>query len=188
MLQLAFVGVLLLDFINTEPSWHRNLRRSRQRARGLLAAHRLGFLVSPATLQSAAAKLQHHHGSSVGTFEPLPMGEGKKPDWYCGRCKGKDGGKFLNFHFRTSCKMCQVAKGKCHGGDKQRNGAPTMSLAERQVAAAKTKAKQDSKQGNKAREQQLQMQNDMLKRERGSEAQAGGGCCKGAGDWQSLRQ
>ena len=137
MCKLAIVGTLSVDYANTEPAWHRNLRRSRQQARGILAAHKLGFAVRATTLQTAANRLRGHHGSAVGPIGALPMGQNGKCDWFCNRCKTKDGKRFDNTGFRTHCILCKAEKGRCHSGDKPKPGGPTKSLAERQSAQAK---------------------------------------------------
>jgi hypothetical protein len=47
-----------------EATWHRNARATRQRARGIVAAHRLGIAVPSARLQQAVASLSSHHGAA----------------------------------------------------------------------------------------------------------------------------
>ena len=71
------------------------------------------------------------------------MLETQAADWLCRLCKGKDGKQFQNFSWRSSCKMCRVAKGKCFGGKvtTYAQGKPAVSLAERQVQRQQLEAK-----------------------------------------------
>ena len=126
-----------------EPAWHRNQRKQRQLARGLLAAYKLGVPVDTKTFNDAALRLSCHHGSSVGAVGPRPMafekgggkGGGKEggSEWKCKRCLDFDGMPFKNRSFRTHCFKCNVHKGKCHGGEVKAIGNPTKSLAQRQM-------------------------------------------------------
>ena len=129
-----------------EPAWHRNLRKKRQLARGIVAAAGLGFAVDNSRVAAAAARLCGHHGSamvpSLATAAP-----GRKADWYCHKC-GIDKvtfGKFDNCHF------CGGAKRICHGGPAPKKASGGVrdrpSTAQRQVEqqrkadrAAKTSA------------------------------------------------
>ena len=46
-----------------EPSWHRNLRKERQRARGLIAASKIGIQIPPHIIEQALQVLAPHHAT-----------------------------------------------------------------------------------------------------------------------------
>ena len=146
--KLADIEALtLFSFVKTEPSWHRNQRKKRQLARGVLAAVRLGVVIDNHIASSAFHRLNNHHGSAVGKVVGSTSSmsiRGSDAHWQCRLCKTK-GEPTFNFGHRTSCFGCKVDKGKCHGGPakdrRAQNAAKAQSslpsLAERQVACQK---------------------------------------------------
>ena len=162
----------VFDFVITaaagkEPAWDRNQRKQRQQDRGLLHAHKQGLVQLSAAsgklaVQSAALRLEKHHGSSAGKWTymvPTPRGSNGS-DWSCKRCKDKTGKPFVNWAVRSSCLLCRVHKGQCYGGDvKDISSSPTKSLAQRQTEQGRHADKQQHKQ------QQLRKENESLKQE-----------------------
>ena len=49
----------------SEDAWHRNLRRSRQSAKGILAAEKLGLDIPEATIEAAKCVLFEHHATNA---------------------------------------------------------------------------------------------------------------------------
>ena len=52
----------------SEDAWHRNLRRSRQSAKGILAAVKLGLDIPEATVEAAKCVLFEHHATDADTM------------------------------------------------------------------------------------------------------------------------
>ena len=52
----------------SEDAWHRNLRRSRQSAKGVLAAKKLGLDIPEATIEAAKRVLLEHHATDADTM------------------------------------------------------------------------------------------------------------------------
>ena len=99
-----------------EPAWHRNARRDRQRARGLVLAAGLGFAVPTSVVNSATAALSRHHGSAA---EMVRSGPGKLNNsiaqnaWKCLVCSEHDtleAGAFWVGQHKTHCPKCGLAK------------------------------------------------------------------------------
>lgn len=92
-----------------EAAWHRNLRRRRQTARGLVAAARYGGEVPPSELQKAREILIHHGTAPAmaGAWHKV-TGRHNANAWKCTTCSG--GG--FNFWVRPNkdnCPQCQAA-------------------------------------------------------------------------------
>ena len=142
-----------------EPAWHRNQRKRRQQDRGLLHAHKLGFVPHCASTVAAAHRLTLHHGSAAVT-----MPECARPgnDWLCKRCKDSSGAAFTNWASRKHCLKCKVHKGQCFGGDVTNpKASPTKPLAQKQVE----QGKKLEKQATQHHQQQLRKENERLKQE-----------------------
>ena len=122
-----------------EPAWHRNLRKLRQKDRGVLAATNLGLLQPSSFARAAVRRLSNHHGSSPGKA----MSGWEKPDWHCKSCKGADHKPYRNKGFRAECRICRIGKGACFGGNVAASGPPTKrTLADRQIAGEKAAKRQ----------------------------------------------
>ena len=167
-LRRASLGVGAVEKVK-EASWHRNLRKNRQQARGVLAANKVRAL--PESITSRAVRLLFkHHGSSIGT-----MVQKEKQMWLCKTCKGSDGKHYRNNAFRLSCHICGVGKGSCFGGPVPTKEPSHRTLAAKQVHAAKVKEKEDRKamdaaafKKQQAELKKLQQKIDQLEAKRGT--------------------
>ena len=156
-----------IDFANTEvkgsyePSWHRNQRKQRQLARGVVAATKLRVDLGATARNDAFKRLSCHHGSAIGSMAP----QEKKHDWLCKSCKGADGKPFCNFGFRLVCKHCNIGKGSCFGGRTATQQPAHRTLAAKQVMAQKQadKAKLVEKKRDDA--EKAKKENEKLKKE-----------------------
>ena len=166
----------------TEEAWHRNLRKKRQWARGIVAAASLGFDVADSEVAAAAARLSDHHGSMVPA---LGARAAKKDDWFCRICLDKHGKPFKNFGHRKDCHVCAVDKGKCHLRDVPKGSASAggqrvkPSLAQRQVDAAAEVSKKllaaEKEQSKKLRKELDHAQRELKKKAAPAPAPGGGG-------------
>ena len=52
-----------------EPTWHRNDRKQRQWARGLIVASKIGIEIPSHYLEQAHLVLEHHHGTDRHTMQ-----------------------------------------------------------------------------------------------------------------------
>ena len=60
-----------------EEAWHRNLRRTRKIARGVLTAANLGIDITPEVVTAAKGALIDHRATDVDTMPPLPAQQQK---------------------------------------------------------------------------------------------------------------
>ena len=88
-----------------EPAWHRNLRRRRQTARGIVAAQKLGYPISPPVAAAAEARLLAHHSAdhtmSLPQWRLAQLGAQAAQEAIAAACgsmsrSGKGGGKGAN--------------------------------------------------------------------------------------------
>ena len=101
---------------STEPSWHRNARAARKRARATIKKASSGLFVSIERLEEAAALLLQHHGTRGAAAEQLVTmvkddftmvgGRRKDPphplDWQCPDCHSKEN-QFYVFKKHSCC-------------------------------------------------------------------------------------
>ena len=134
-----------VDIVKGEPAWHRNLRKQRQRDRGIVAAVKLGSPPSFDLVQRATGRLNRHHGSSAGN-----MATGSpKSAWLCKSCKDLSGQPLYNKGHRDRCFKCNIAKGQCHLGPAKDRNPPSKrigGIAARQAEQQKLAQKQFQKQ------------------------------------------
>ena len=164
MAVLSTFGVYVEFIVDaTEPAWHRNQRKQRQRDRGVLAAFNLGTPLSAELINDAAKRLSCHHGSSAGNM----ASQGQKSAWFCRTCKDLDGKPFCNKGFRDHCFRCKVAKGSCHGtnaGGASNPSHHTGGIAARQLEQQRLAQKQSGK-GQHKEVEKLKKQNEDVKKQ-----------------------
>ena len=91
-----------------EPAWHRNDRRKRRVARGLVSAADIGLAVPAAVVDSARGLLLGHHGSANMVRSTIAQNA-----WKCPVCSMYDTLEVAVFwvgQHKTCCPKCNLAK------------------------------------------------------------------------------
>ena len=161
--ELGFVDRGITEYAGSkEPAWHRNRRHHRQRARGVLAAHKCGIRTNLSTLAAAARRLDRHHGSSSGGQMATSQ---RKPDWLCKSCKGVDGKPFRTFGSKAECWKCKIQKGHCFLRNVEASAPSRSSFAEKQLQKEASEKRQTKLKEQQNVKRELQQQEQKHKKE-----------------------